>query len=199
MPGMKYSELGSHLTGQFILLCWGILLVYFAATAFAVKRTVERSGRGWRTAIFAALIAVLVLFRSGGGLLRYAATVLWSPTLAAGVIADAITAAGLAVALWARVVLGGNWSPSPVLKVGHELIERGPYAYVRHPIYSGVLLMFLGTVVLFGRAGGFAAWVAVFLGLWFKALQEERLLLAHFPAAYAEYKERVKALIPFVF
>jgi protein-S-isoprenylcysteine O-methyltransferase Ste14 len=196
---MQYSELASHLTGQFILLCWGILVVYFAVTAFAVKRTVERSGRGWRVVMLAALIVALVLFRSGGGLLRYANTALWPTTLATGVIADALATMGLAVALWARVVLGGNWSSIPGLKEGHELVEHGPYAYVRHPIYSGVLLMLLGTAVLLGRGGGFAVWVAMFLGSWFKALQEERLLLEHFPAAYAEYKARVKLLVPFVF
>jgi protein-S-isoprenylcysteine O-methyltransferase Ste14 len=90
-------------------------------------------------------------------------------------------------------------SGRPSLKEGHELIERGPYSYVRHPIYSGLLLMFLGTVVLYGRVGGLVVLVACFIGLWLKVLQEERLLLERFSRAYADYRAQVKALIPFVF
>ena len=69
---------------------------------------------------------------------------LWPHNLTTGVIADVVTFLGLLLTLWARVVLGGNWSSGVAFKEQHELIERGPYAYVRHPIYSGVLLMFLG-------------------------------------------------------
>ena len=65
-----------------------------------------------------------------------------------GSVADILTGAGLIVALWARTILGTNWSSNVVLKEQHELIERGPYRFVRHPIYTGVLLMVLGTVTL---------------------------------------------------
>lgn len=188
----------SNLTRLFIVLCWGAFFVYIAATAFAVKRTVERRGWGWRVVAVAMVLAAVALVGRGGGLSAYAGAVLWPSTLAVGLVADAIVLAGLVVTLWARAVLGENWSASPAIKEKHELIERGPYAYVRHPIYSGVLLMALGTTILYGRVGGFAVLVALFIGLWFKALPEERLLTQHFPEAYSKYKTRVKALIPFV-
>jgi protein-S-isoprenylcysteine O-methyltransferase Ste14 len=116
--------------------------------------------------------------------------------VAIGVLADLLTVAGLAVTLWARAALGSNWSATITFKEGHELIQRGPYAYVRHPIYSGLLLMGLGTAVASGQFGSF-----VLLGVWFlffaiKAHFEEQLMTRHFPEAYPEYRRRAKALIP---
>lgn len=86
-----------------------------------------------------------------------------------------------------------------VFKEHHELIGRGPYRYVRHPIYTGVLLMLLGTVILFGRSMGLILWGVSVAGFRVKARQEERLLTKHFPTAYPRYRARVRAaLIPFV-
>jgi protein-S-isoprenylcysteine O-methyltransferase Ste14 len=113
-------------------------------------------------------------------------------------VADSLTAIGLGIMLWARVTLGGNWSGNVVLKEDHELVERGPYQYVRHPIYSGLLLMYLGLAIYSAYVGTLIALIAVVVGLWFKSRQEERLLTKHFPQAYASYKARVPALIPFV-
>ncbi len=83
------------------------------------------------------------------------------------------------------------------LKEDHELIERGPYRVVRHPIYAGVLLMVLGTVVLAGTVGGLVALALCFGGLWVKLRQEEALLTKHL-TGYSDYLRRTKALVPFV-
>jgi protein-S-isoprenylcysteine O-methyltransferase Ste14 len=83
-------------------------------------------------------------------------------------------------------------------KQDHELIESGPYALVRHPIYTGLIVMGLGTAINYGRAFGFALFVALCGSLWWKARQEERLMSSHFPGAYADYKARVRAVIPYV-
>jgi protein-S-isoprenylcysteine O-methyltransferase Ste14 len=123
---------------------------------------------------------------------------LWSHDLTSGLIADVVTFLGLLLTLWARVVLGGNWSSGVAFKEQHELIERGPYAYVRHPIYSGVLVMFLGIAIFRGIISGFILLAIVFVGLWLKAVQEEKLLTRHFGETYLQYKGRVKALVPFV-
>ena len=105
---------------------------------------------------------------------------------------------GLIIALWARTVLGGNWSASVTFRDNHELIERGPYRFVRHPIYTGVLLMFCGTAIVIGRGIAFLALLILFLIYWLRLRQEEALLTRHFPEAYRRYKSRTKALIPFV-
>ena len=86
-----------------------------------------------------------------------------------------------------------------VLKQGHELVDRGPYRFVRHPIYSAILLMGVGTAVAFGRLGCWIGILPLFWGFWLKLRQEEALMTRQFPAEYPAYMKRVKALVPFVF
>jgi protein-S-isoprenylcysteine O-methyltransferase Ste14 len=107
--------------------------------------------------------------------------------------------AGAGLAVWSRLVLARNWSGAVELKVDHELVERGPYRFVRHPIYTGLLLMFLGTALVRGTAQAFGA-CTLFLAvhLW-KLRAEEALLAQRFPGVFAAYKARTKALVPFVF
>ena len=83
-------------------------------------------------------------------------------------------------------------------KQDHELIESGPYALARHPIYTGLIVMGLGTAINYGRGIGFVFLVGLCGGVWWKARQEERIISRHFPGAYAEYKKRVHAIVPFV-
>src|SRR5271165_6468925 len=106
---------------------------------------------------------------------------------------------GLLVAIWSRKVLGAEWSRDVELKQGHKLVERGPYRLMRHPIYTGHLLMGLGTAIASGSLVAFAGLASFVGGFWIKLNQEERLLLRGFPDEYPAYKERVKALIPYLF
>jgi len=184
---------------EFIGICFAVFYVYWIVAAFWVKRAVEKQSRRQRLLLVLAMSVAFLLIRRSGVFGTYADVILWGRTLALDVICDAMVLAGLIVVLWARAVLGSNWSGSVVFRENHELIERGPYGYVRHPIYSGVFLMILGTAILAGRVGGFVAFVVIFVGLWIKSRQEERLLTRHFPEAYENYRGRVKGLVPFVF
>ena len=123
---------------------------------------------------------------------------LWPYSQTVGRLADGVAIVGLAVALWARFTLGSNWSGQITFKQGHELVTSGPYAFVRHPIYTGFLLMLLASAIIAGKTMGFAVVAFMTLALWLKAREEEKLMLKHFPEAYAEYKSRTKALVPFV-
>lgn len=104
--------------------------------------------------------------------------------------------AGVWFACWARHILGSNWSSEVQLKEGHELIERGPYRYVRHPIYTGILLALLGTVVLEGEWRALLGFAIMFVSFWRKLRLEETWLGEHFGPVYTDYMQRVKALIP---
>ena len=117
---------------------------------------------------------------------------------AAEVLGVVITAAGIGFAVWARLYLGGNWSSSVTVKAGHELVRTGPYRWVRHPIYTGLLVMCLGSAIEIGRLHCFLSLVVVGLGFWIKLKQEESLMLRHFPVEYPVYQKQVKALVPFV-
>jgi protein-S-isoprenylcysteine O-methyltransferase Ste14 len=114
------------------------------------------------------------------------------------VFAVALCYVGLGIAIWARRTLADNWSSVVMLKEGHELIESGPYRFVRHPIYTGILVMILGSTVTVATAQGWLALLLFFLGFVMRLRQEEALLMTHFGAEYPEYRKRVKALVPFV-
>jgi len=113
--------------------------------------------------------------------------------------AAAVTVAGCAFAVWARLTLGRNWSGQPTVKAGHELMTRGPYALVRHPIYSGLLMGIAGTVLLADQWGSVLGMVVAVVVLHLKIRQEEMLMMETFPEAYPAYRARVKALIPGVY
>jgi protein-S-isoprenylcysteine O-methyltransferase len=109
-----------------------------------------------------------------------------------------LTLAGFAIAVWARFVLGRNWSATITIKQDHEIVRRGPYAAVRHPIYSGFLLALFGTAIYYATFRGLLAVALTFTGWWLKSRMEEAFLLQQFGAQYRDYQREVKALIPFV-
>jgi protein-S-isoprenylcysteine O-methyltransferase Ste14 len=117
----------------------------------------------------------------------------WLPWLG-----PALTLAGIAFTIWARVLLGGNWSGNVTLKHGHELVVDGPYRWVRHPIYTGILVALAGTALALGEWRGVLALAIAAAALWRKLGLEEALMRGQFGDAYARYAERVPALIPFV-
>jgi len=106
---------------------------------------------------------------------------------------------GLGFAAWARLHLADNWSGPVTLRRDHELIRTGPYRFVRHPIYTGVLFAILGTACATGAPRGFLAFALVFAALWYKSRVEERLMAETFGDAYRSYRAEVRGLIPFVF
>lgn len=124
------------------------------------------------------------------------------PILGAGIAPAvaglALTLIGLSFATWARITMGRMWSARVTLKEGHVIIDRGPYALARHPIYTGLLLALLGTAAARGTVAGSLGFALIAVGLVVKLRQEERLLVGHFGAAYEAYRGRVKGLVPLV-
>jgi protein-S-isoprenylcysteine O-methyltransferase Ste14 len=180
-----------------IALCWITFYVVWMIAALFTKHTAERTA--WRRGWWVWFPVAAFMFVARRAILFAASAALWQVTPLLGIVADATTVIGLLITLWARRMLGTNWSASVVFKERHELIEGGPYRFVRHPIYSGVLLMLFGTMLVWGRLVGVVAFVAIVVGLSVKASLEERLLMRHFPEAYARYRQRVRAaVIPFV-
>jgi len=178
-----------------VLVCWIAFAVTWAIAAMFVKRTVERS-RSWGRLLIAVVVALAFWAARNPPVLRDLR--LWTPTPSTEWLAACVVVVGLAVTLWARAALGGNWSGSVTFKEDHELIQSGPYRYVRHPIYSGLLLMSLGTAILHAWSWQFVFCALLLVALWSKLRAEEQLLTRHFPEAYPQYRQRVRALIPFV-
>ena len=121
---------------------------------------------------------------------------LWPQSVTISEIGIALTMLGCLFAIWARITLGTNWSGRPTVMASHELIVKGPYALARHPIYTGFLLGALGTGIVGGEWRCALGMVLIIFGLSLKMQSEERLMSETFPAAYPEYRRRVKALIP---
>jgi len=180
-----------------IFSCFAIFILFWLATAFSTKRTVKRAKIPFAAVLLLLPFAVIEMWFFGPRVLGSGA-VIWTVTPFIAVVADVLALSGLVVMLWARVTIGRNWSGGVVLKEDHELIQSGPYAYVRHPIYSGVFLLMLGFTVFRGQAPALVMMVMVVVLLSLKASQEEKLLVSHFPVEYPAYRKRVKALIPFV-
>jgi protein-S-isoprenylcysteine O-methyltransferase Ste14 len=124
--------------------------------------------------------------------LPLAARVEWG---AAGAV---LNLAGLLLTVWARVYLGGNWSGTITIKEDHELITGGPYRLVRHPIYTGLLLAFIGVALARGEWRGILGVLIAAAAFWRKLRIEERWMRERFGDKYQTYSQRVSALIPFV-
>jgi protein-S-isoprenylcysteine O-methyltransferase Ste14 len=177
---------------------WIVFILIWALAAMKTKRAARRVS-GWPrfVQIGFAITGAILLFDSefsvgwlGSRLLPKAATLAW--------FGVAMTAGGIAFAVWARFVLGKNWSSQITVKEGHEFVRRGPYGLVRHPIYSGVLLALFGTAICIGELRGVIAFGLFIAGFWLKARLEETLLLEQFGEQYRSYQSEVKVLIPFV-
>lgn len=183
-------------TATVLALCWAVFILYWGITALNVKRTVERRAGWLRVSIGIGVILGVVFLRSSLG--RAIDPHVLPRTVPVRVVADVVGVAGVVILLWARTILGSNWSGAVTLKENHELIQRGPYAYVRHPIYSGLMLLGLGTAIHYATLGGFVLLVLCWVGFAEKMRQEEQLMTEHFPDRYPAYRARVKAIVPFV-
>ncbi|HEX3744055.1 MAG TPA: isoprenylcysteine carboxylmethyltransferase family protein [Bryobacteraceae bacterium] len=173
---------------------WVLFYTYWLVAALRAKRNVgwKRGSQLFRILVF---VTVITLLKGVPGL-RHLMTILPGPAArAAGLF---ICALGLAFAVWARRYLGRNWGMPMSVKEDPELVTSGPYRYVRHPIYAGLLLALLGSALVSG-----ALWLMIFaiLGGYFvlAARAEERLMLRQFPEQYAAYRARTKVMIPFVY
>jgi protein-S-isoprenylcysteine O-methyltransferase Ste14 len=118
---------------------------------------------------------------------------------AAPAIGTVLVFGGLAFAVWARWQLGRNWSSAVTVKESHTLITSGPYRWVRHPIYSGMVLALFASALAIGEPRGFIGAALILAGFVVKLLAEEAYMRATFPRDYADYCRRTARLIPGVF
>jgi protein-S-isoprenylcysteine O-methyltransferase Ste14 len=183
---------------DFFSIVWLLWMIVWFVFAGDVKVTVRRQP---------ALSRLLNM-----ALLVYAAALLWTPRAAIPGLSGrvlpasqwqfwtacgaALTLLGLLFTVWARIYLGRNWSGVAAVKADHELITGGPYRWVRHPIYSGLVLAFLGTAMAVGRWRGVLAVALALIAIAQRILVEERFMRQQFGAVYDTYAARVRALVP---
>lgn len=185
---------------EVLIFCgWLFFLASWAWNARRVKSTARNESSAARLfKYWLPLIVAVVLVQPIHGMqdyslirLRFVPPTIWVPLL--GVL---LVWAGVLFCCWARLVLGRNWSAVVQVKRDHELIVRGPYRWVRHPIYTGLLMAFLGTALAIGEWRALLAVAIVAGSFWIKLRLEERWMREQFGETYVAYMARVKALIP---
>jgi protein-S-isoprenylcysteine O-methyltransferase Ste14 len=184
--------------GRLILVSWLVLIAVWFAMARRVKTVAQRESAFSTLSHYGPLAVGVYLLAAPRVPLfpldvRFVPLALWPVQLG-----GALTVAGVAFAIWARVMIAGNWSSSVTLKREHELIVEGPYRIVRHPIYTGILLGLLGTALAVGEWRALLGVAIAVAAYWRKLTIEEAVMRRQFGEAYARYAERTRALIPFM-
>ena len=184
---------------QAIASLWALWFVSWIAAGVWSARTVKTTRPGERTvdrllSIAGAIMVISPRAPFGTGEL---AEILYSPGAVLAWFLVALVACGFAFCWWARIHLGRMWSANITLKEEHRIIDTGPYALVRHPIYSGLLLSAWASAAIHGNSMGFLGAALMTLGFYLKARREEQLLITELGAAYESYLHRVPMLFPF--
>ncbi len=187
------------------VVCWGsFILVWLAGWLYNLVRGPRVQRRLLSVPILTIGVVLILIARLGilkslnlAGILPsrwpVAAVVLplWLETVGA-----AFLVAGTGFTLWARFALGTMWSNMPETKAGHQLRTDGPYAIARHPIYTGMISMLLGSLLM----NGFGPWLLIAVVgaaiVLVKVPAEEKLMIETFGEQYRQYQQRVPQLIP---
>jgi protein-S-isoprenylcysteine O-methyltransferase Ste14 len=185
-----------------ISLCWLIFLGYWIINWKSVKPAKEVAWRApgfrWTLLWIIVLIILLTHFLFPGNKIHFFSSIV-APSPIFQIIGIVLTVLGVVIAIVARNTLSDNWSSDIELKKNHELITKGIYQYARHPIYTGLTFMGLGSVIGLQTLYVTFFFIAMEIFLIFKMKKEEKLLLKHFPKEYPAYMKKSKALIPFIY
>ena len=175
-------------------ICWGLVIAVWIVGAFGSRRPARRlSSRSDATWRFVVVVVAVVVYRVARHDFHRLTTHSWWVEIPGLVLLVASTL----FTIWARLELGTMWSATPdVVKDHHELRTDGPYGITRHPIYTGLIGMLLGTALLNGLGAAIGLPLVGALVFGTRVPIEERLMSATFPDEYPRYRARVPALIP---
>jgi protein-S-isoprenylcysteine O-methyltransferase Ste14 len=178
-----------------LAVCWGaFVLTWFVGAIYNQSRAPAeqtRTGLGtWGTGWIIVAVAWTAVPRAAWDSLD-----LQLPSWAR-FLGLAILLAATALTLWARFALGTMWSAAPAVKQEHKLRTTGPYSLTRHPIYTGLLGMMIGSLLLADGGRWILPFPIFFVLTEIKIPFEERLMLAEFPDEYPRYRQRVPKLVP---
>jgi len=173
---------------------WFIFILYWAISAIGVKKNIHNNEWRRNVGIRILLVVLVIIALQFSSFWRFFG---YQSNFIVQLIGVALCVLGMVFAVWARWHLGKNWSGTPSIKENHELVTSGPYRFVRHPIYTGMLVALLGSAF----TGG-VVWLAIFIifcvNFLYRVPLEERYMMQIFPQEYPEYKKKTKILIPFL-
>jgi len=189
--------------GDFFLIVWVVFWLYWFISATGSKKNVNRRISSGIYIRLGMIFVILILFKythiqRGTDQQLFGSNIPEAIKIIIRALGTILFLAGLSFAVWARRHLGRNWGMPMSEKAEPELITTGPYRYVRHPIYTGLIFAALGTAIAQGLY-----WSIVFIVFLvyftYSAVHEEKYLTAQFGNKYLDYKRRSKMLIPFIF
>ena len=180
------------------MVAWSAFVLSWIGAAFWADRAEKRPARREAWLYRAVTVAGVVLLVAGGEQFSRAVDRLWSFEPVVDYALVLVVLSGMAFTWWARLYLGRLWSSSVTKKADHRVVDTGPYAIVRHPIYTGIMLACAATAAQLGTALAVAGVLVLWVGFWIKARLEERFLRSQLEeGAYDAYRQRVPMLVPF--
>lgn len=174
---------------------WWTWLAYWYISAIGVRRAKRALSGGARTLLIVEVLVAIWLLSTNRFQGTWLAAPILRPSAAQFWIGAAVTVLGLGFSVWARVYLGEFWSGNVTLKEGHRLIRTGPYAHVRHPIYTGILLAMVGSAIAMDEPRAILAVAVMFVSFLRKLSKEEEWLTEEFGEEYLKYKREVRMLL----
>lgn len=191
---MNWTNMNPGFATEISAWLWNALLLVWLVMWFSMKRAKKSETAGERLQhVIPVVFAFWLLFQNyyaflNAKLFRQTPLLLW-----AGIL---LTTLGVGISIWARLSLGANWSGMVTLKQGHELIRKGLYRWVRHPIYTGILVGFIGTALIEGHARGWLGFLVLLLSFYFKARREENFLRQEFGEGFEEHLRHTGMFLP---
>lgn len=178
-------------------LLWLLFIIVWLISALSAKRTIKQSYSSWVFRFIFVVIALVAIRNGGSAYLMH--SYWWQPSMSLplDVLGLVLIALGIATAVWARYHLARNWGMPMTHKEGAELVTTGPYAYIRNPIYTGMILAMIGSAFALGAWWLFVAFAALCYFI-YASIREEAIMLQMFPDTYPAYRARTKMLIPFI-
>lgn len=168
------------------------IVTWNLAAIWRDRATVEAPRNTYRRYFVVVAIGLLLIFNAIP-MLSY--PLLWWTPPALGWTMIGVTIAGIAFAWWARITMGKLWSGGIEVKDGHRVVETGPFALARHPIYTGLIAAAIAAAVIRGTPWALAGAALFALGFILKAKVEERFLEAEL-GGYDNYRTRVRMIVP---
>jgi protein-S-isoprenylcysteine O-methyltransferase Ste14 len=191
---MSFENITVGMASQWARWLWDLLLLVWVVLWFGMKRA-KKLETPWEMAQHAVpvILGFWLMFENSwkglnARLLPETPAVLW--------VGLALTAVGVGLAIWARLTLGANWSGVVTVKKDHELIRKGLYRWIRHPIYTGILTSFIGTALIMNHIRGWLGFLIVWATFYFKARREESFLRQEFTYGFEEHAKRTGMFLP---
>ncbi|HWN75841.1 MAG TPA: isoprenylcysteine carboxylmethyltransferase family protein [Candidatus Udaeobacter sp.] len=191
---MNWESISAERALELATWLWNTLMAVWVLLWFGMKRAKKLETR-WEMAQHAVpvVLGFWLLFGHAWRALDMKFPPQTQPVLWAGL---GLTALGVGTSIWARLSLGANWSGVVTLKKEHELVRKGLYRWIRHPIYTGILMGFIGTAMIRGHLRGWLGFVIVWLTFYFKARREESFLRQEFGDGFEEHARQTGMFLP---